>query len=188
MQEIYLRNVPPPLETLEHVAFLWLFAEWLKPERYLELGVRDGKCFQQIALLAKEAIAVDMVAPMFTVPDNATYITSTTDAYFDSIRGTKPRFDMVFIDADHSYAQSYKDFINVKDYVIPDGMVFFHDTYPYSEELLQPHFCGDSYKTAIKIREEFGDEWEILTLPFNPGLSIAKKIYNKKGLPFQIES
>lgn len=186
MKEIHLRHVPPPVETVDHVSFLRLFAEWIRPERYLELGVRDGNCFQQIAMLSKEAVAVDMAEPVFTIPHNAVHATTTTDEYFDSIRGTDIQFDMVFIDADHSYEQSYKDFLNVKDHVIPDGMVFFHDTYPCSEELIRPYFCGDCYKTAIKIREEFHGEWEILTIPFNPGISIAKKIYNKTGLPFQL--
>lgn len=186
MKPIYLRNVPPPLETYDHVTLLHSIAQWLKPERYLELGVRDGRCFSRVAPLSVEAIAVDMSPLQFQLAPNATYKKMTTDEYFDTIRGSDIQFDMVFIDADHSFEQSYKDFLNVKDYVIPDGFVFFHDTYPYAESMTSPAFSDMCYKTAIEIRNNFSSEWEILTLPFNPGVSIAKKIYNTKGLPWMI--
>jgi predicted O-methyltransferase YrrM len=188
MQDIYLRNVPPPsrhpLETYDHVGFLYSLAEWIRPERYLELGVRDGRCFKQISSLATEAIAIDVAPLSFTLPENATYLQMYTDEYFEQIRDSDIVFDMVFIDADHSFEQSYKDFLNVKDKVIPDGFVFFHDTYPYEEFMIAPQFSNNCYKTAIEIRNNFHNEWEVLTLPFNPGVSIAKKIYNPNGLPW----
>jgi predicted O-methyltransferase YrrM len=107
-----------------------------------------------------------------------------TDDYFIKIKSSNLQFDMVFIDADHSFEQSYQDFLNVKDLVTPDGFVFFHDTYPFSPVYLDKTLCSDSYKTAITIRENFHNEWEIVTLPFNPGVTIAKKVYNKTGLPW----
>ena len=184
MKPIYLRNVPPPTETFDHINLLEWFAVWVKPERYLELGVRDGKCFTKIAPLCKEAIAVDIIDPVFSLTDNMKYEKMYTDSYFAKIKDLNLKFDMVFIDADHSHEQSYKDFLNVKDLVIEDGFVFFHDSYPYSKELLDPNYCNDCYKTPIKIKELFLNEWEIVTLPFNPGVTICKKIYNKNGLPW----
>jgi hypothetical protein len=103
---------------------------------------------------------------------------------FESIKDKGLQFDMVFIDADHSHEQSYKDFLNVKDMVVPDGFVFFHDTYPCNEELTQAHFCNDCYKTPIAIKENFSDEWEVVTLPFNPGVTICKKARKDNKLPW----
>lgn len=184
MQSIHLRNVPPPLETYDHFSLLSHMATWLKPERYLELGLGDGRCFCNIASYAKEAVAVDIRPLNFQLPANATYNHMTTDAYFDTIRGSDIQFDMVFIDADHSFEQSYQDFLNVKDYVIPDGFVFFHDVYPYDQSMVAPDVSGTCYKTPIEIRKNFPLEWEIVTLPFNPGVAIAKKINNISGLPW----
>jgi hypothetical protein len=183
MQPVYLRNVPPPAETFEHINLLQWFAGWVKPERYLELGVRDGRCFAAVAPLCTEAIAVDCINPMFSIPSNATYKQMYTDEYFKSIYGTDIQFDMVFIDADHSFEQSYQDFLNVKDYVIDDGFVFFHDTYPCNAEMTAPHFSHNCYKTPIEIKKNFSTEWELVTLPFNPGVTIAKKV-GKKDLPW----
>ena len=50
--------------------------------------------------------------------------------------------------ADHSYEQSLKDFLNVKDRVIEDGFIFFHDTYPYDPSMMDVGQCNDVYKTA----------------------------------------
>mgnify|MGYP003341982137 CR=1 FL=1 len=50
-----------------------------------------------------------------------------------------------------------------------------HDTYPISEKFLDKGYCGDSYKTAWHIRQNYGQKCEIVTMPFHPGLSIIKK-------------
>jgi hypothetical protein len=184
MKPVHLRNVPPPLETFDHINLLHWIAGWIKPERYLELGVRDGRCFTQVAQYCNQAIAVDCAPIPFQLPYNATYEQMYTDEYFEKIKNSGVQFDMVFIDADHSFEQSYKDFLNVKDYVVDNGFVFFHDTYPCNEELTKPEFCNDCYKTPIEIRKNFPNEWELVTLPFNPGVTICKKIYGKNYLPW----
>lgn len=179
MQDIYLRNVPPPLETFNHTAFLKFFASWVRPERYLELGTRDGRTFTEIAPHCKQAVAVDCVPLPFDLPKNAVYEQMYTDEYFKKIQDSNVLFDMVFIDADHSFEQSFKDFLNVKDKVIFDGFVFFHDTYPYSEFMTAPDLSNECYKTPVEIKKQFSNEWEVLTLPFNPGVTVAKKLGNK---------
>ena len=82
---------------------------------------------------------------------------------------------MVFIDADHSYEQSLKDFLNVKDHVIENGFIFMHDTYPYDPSMAVPSYCGETYLTPTWIKQNIAHEWEVLTLPFNPGLTILKE-------------
>jgi hypothetical protein len=91
-------------------------------------------------------------------------------------------FDSVFIDADHSHEQSLRDFLNVKDRVIEDGFIFLHDTYPYDEIFFDPGACNDVYKTALYIKNHFIDEFEILTFPFNPGVTVVKKMKRNKQL------
>jgi len=70
----------------------------------------------------------------------------------------------------------------VKDRVIEDGIIFLHDTYPYSPSMFRPDLCNDVYKTAHYIKVNFNDSFESVTLPFNPGLTIVKKISRDKQL------
>ena len=53
-----------------------------------------------------------------------------------------------------------------------------------SEKYLDKGYCGDSYKTAWHIRNNYKEKCEIVTIPFHPGLSIIKKSI-KSGLMFQ---
>ncbi len=184
MQPIHLRNVPPPAETYDHVSLLSHMASWIKPERYLELGVRDGKNFVHVSQYCKHAIGVDVNDIPFLLHGNMEFRKMTTDQYFEQlvVENDEPLFDMVFIDADHSHEQSLKDFLNVEKYVIEDGLIFFHDTYPFDPEYFHPGACNDVYKTALYIKQNLIDRFEIVTLPFNPGVTIVKKISRNKQL------
>jgi len=182
MEPIYLRNIPPPAETFNHSEFICNLLKWIKPERYLELGVRDGTTFIPASKYCKKAIGVDAFnAPPFKLEPNMEFYNTTTDDFFKNL-SQDIKFDVVFIDADHSHEQSLKDFLNVKDRVIDDGFIFFHDTYPFDESFLHPYACNDCYKTALYIKQNFIDEFEILTIPINPGVTIVKKINRNKQL------
>ncbi len=186
MEPMHLRNVPGgpddrPMETFVHSDFFELLFSYIKPERYLELGVRTGSNFVRVAKYCKEAIAVDIIDPEFNLSSNMEYHKTTTDVYFENLF-SDIMFDAVFIDADHSHSQSLRDFLNVKDRIITDGFIFFHDTYPYDSELFNPGLCNDVYKTALYIKQNFSNEFEILTLPFNPGVTILKKMPSNKQL------
>ena len=181
---IHLRNTPPPMETFDHPAFLEMFFTWLKPERYLELGVRDGNCFNRVVPLCKHSIGVDTIPPRISVSENVEYYQMNTDDYFKQL-DPSIMFDAVFIDADHSHAQSLKDFINVKDKVVVDGFIFLHDTYPYDRSLFSPQLCNDVYRTALHIKENYYSEFEYITLPFNPGFTILKKMDHSKQLIYK---
>lgn len=182
MKPIYLRNVPPPGETFNHPEFICGLLKWIKPERYLELGVREGNTFLPASKYCQKAIGVDAFNNIpFQLEPNMEFHAMMTDDYFTNL-DPKIQFDVVFIDADHSHEQSLKDFINVKDRVIEDGFIFFHDTYPYDEAFLHPHACNDCYKTALYIKQNFINEFEILTIPINPGVTILKKMNRDKQL------
>lgn len=169
MTPIHERNLPMPLETFDHASLLQLIAIWLKPEHYLELGVRHGETFYKMQRLCKKSTGVD-IAPTIH-QDNI--IETTTDNYIASL--TNERFDMVFIDAYHKKEQVIKDFLGIAPFVIEDGLVFLHDTYPCDERMCSPEYTEDCWEAALWIKQNCSNEWEILTLPFNPGLTILKK-------------
>ena len=184
MKPIHKRNVPPPAETFNHTEFFDLLFKWIRPECYLELGVRHGGNFVTLAKHCKKAIGVDIIDPEFRIEGNMEYSQMTTDKYFESL--TDETFDAVFIDADHSHTQSLKDFMNVKDRVIEDGFIFFHDTYPWDISMTNRGQCDDVYKTALYIKQNLIDDFEIITLPINPGVTICKKMKRDRQLIYDI--
>ena len=181
LSPIYLRNVPPPAETFNHVGFFDFLFQWIKPENYLELGVRDGANFRVVAKYCENAIGVDITPPPFELDPNMEFHTTTTDNFFETL-DPEVLFDVVFIDADHSHEQSLKDFLNIKDRVVEDGFILFHDTYPWDWSMTDRGQCEDVYKTAKYIKQNLIDEFEIVTLPFNPGVTICKKISRTKQM------
>jgi len=187
MIPIHLRNVPPPPETFDHIEILSFMAKWIKPTSYLELGVRDGSSLWPISEYCEHCcgIDIDLSAIRFPPKDNITLLQTTTDEFFASLEPDN-YFDMVFIDADHSHKSSLKDFINASKYIIDDGFIFLHDTYPYSETMIDasinPSLCGECYKTAFYIKTHFIEDFEVITLPFNPGLTMVKKMKRNKQL------
>jgi predicted O-methyltransferase YrrM len=180
--EIYKRN--PRINyklSLNHLEFIEYFVRLLKPKSFLELGVQFGECTNRIIdLIPRKYYAVDI-----TSNENIDYLKAnkgnfdfhlcSTDDFFIKARNMFLDLDMVFIDACHSHAASYKDFLNVKRHVNNDGIIFFHDTYPFSIKDTDSGLCGDCYKTSELIRKRHSDEFEILTLPIFPGMSIARK-------------
>lgn len=146
--------------------------------RYLELGIRAGACFNEVAHLAKEkAYAVDINDCFKYIKSNKNLVWfrgKTTD--FLKRHNKNEKFDLVFIDADHKHKSSMKDFEMVLPLVNDNGIILLHDTYPTREELLSTKYCGDSYKTADRIRKEYSKVCEICTLPFYYGVSIVRKL------------
>lgn len=177
MIDIYLRNNLESYNPYDHTKFISNLAEWIKPNCYLELGLYDGLNFIEVSKMAKKSIGVDINDPKIEIPINGKIFLGKTDEFFST---NVESFDLVFIDADHSFEQSLKDFMNAKDFVVDDGFILLHDTYPLNERFLDQSLCGDSYKTALYIKNELSDEFEVLTLPFHPGLTLVKKMKKNK--------
>ena len=170
---IHLRN--PGGEFFDHVGLLTFFAKWIKPKHYLELGIRTGTSFIPISKLCEKATGIDVIAPTFPLLPNMEIRVETTDNYFANLNKNTV-FDMVFIDADHRHKQSLTDFMNVKDLVMEDGFIFLHDTYPIDSSMMVPGGCEDCYRTALWIKQNLASQFEVVTLPFSPGVTIIKKM------------
>ena len=180
---IHRRNLPPPAEKFDHPSFIEFIANWVKPQNYLELGVRNSPVLNKMIRIANTCIGVDLNPCHFAsydMPPNLEFHQMSSDDFFAKIMPANPRtLDMVFIDANHSHEASLRDFDNAFPHVIEDGFIFLHDTYPISEIYTSPDLCHDAYKTAWYIRKNYGDKCEIITLPFQPGLTIVKKSHRQ---------
>ena len=170
-----------PFSGREHIRIIKEVARGLHRagflNRYLELGIRKGICFNIVAPLAKEAYAVDIKNYYKHIKQNKNLIwnCTTTDEFLKNHVPNK-KFDLVFIDACHTHEASLRDFKSVLPLVNDNGIIMLHDTYPPSKEYIEPNYCSDSYKTAEYIRNNYKNECEITTLPFYFGISVVRKI------------
>lgn len=174
------------METFDHINFLSEFAKWIKPNLYVEFCTRNSANIISMAPYCKIVHGIDC-EPIHLNPsiENVQLFIMTTDEYVQTILnavGQQHVIDMAFIDADHASIQAFKDFEGIFPYVIEDGFIFLHDTYPFNVMMTRPDYCNDSYKVPYMIREKYQNKCEVVTLPFNPGLTIVKKkISNKPG-------
>ena len=185
MKDIYLRNTPEDfnnrLETYPHYTIIEHLASWIKPINYLEIGVRWGNVYHLVAPFTENCYLVDINFLDIPYTPNSKKFEMTSDAFFNIIN-PDIKFDMVFIDGDHSKEQVYKDFINVKDRVIDDGFIILHDTYPCDERMIKPENSNNCWEAMLDIKNNYKNEWEYITLPFNPGLTLMKKMSINKQL------
>jgi hypothetical protein len=185
--QFYFRN--PKIKyklSLDHKEVIEFFIRLLKPKNFIEIGTQFGETTNQIIhLIPGDYYAVDIF-----IHDNMRFLSNkfqnlklfqnSSDDFFSSQFDGK-MFEMAFIDASHNYEDTFRDFMNVKDFIVPDGIIFFHDTYPANLDETHPDLSGDCYKLPEKIRLDYNMEFEIITLPVSPGLSIARKIKRNIG-------
>ena len=112
---------------------------------YLEIGVQTTEQnFDKIKV--KNKTGVD--------PNNKgnNIKTMKSDAFFAQ---NKEKFDLIFIDGDHSYKQSKKDFDNSLASLNDGGCIIMHDVIPDNQEYTKLHWCGEVWKTASLISCEY---------------------------------
>jgi len=162
-----------------HRDLLVSFAKASQPQTYLELGVGTGDIFSEIAKVTEEAIGVDAHQPR-TLPSSKHcqfYLMKTDEFFLQVAIGMIeiPPLDLVFIDADHTYEESKKDFDNVFPHVVDNGLIFLHDSYPIEDKHLSPSVCGKVCLTVVDIKLGHFHNCEVLTLPVFPGMTIVRK-------------
>ena len=91
---------------------------------YLEIGVRDGNCIEQV--IAAEKTGVDPAASV-----EVDY-KMTSDEYFKQLPVDK-KFDIIFIDGMHTEAQAKKDVLNALKHLSANGSIVMHDCNPPDE-------------------------------------------------------
>jgi hypothetical protein len=172
MQPLYKRMMYPKM--VDHSAIIaGILKSMATPESiYIEYGIMAGVCVERCAPHVKQVHAVDIshyspIAPNVKVHQMLTDTFSTN--HLPSIK-----FQFAFIDADHHSKQVFTDFEHIYNNIDQGGVIFLHDTYPSSENMLQPNLCHDCFKSQFMIRKAHPDV-QMITLPLNPGLTIVVK-------------
>lgn len=181
---IHLRNTPDEhhkLEIFDHPFMISYMAKWYKPNLYVEYGIRDGPVVSKILPYCKEVWGVDINFYQNDDPKFKFYQMTTRD-FAEVLKEKNPIIDMAFIDACHQSDVVVQDFDDLFPYMIDDGLIFLHDTYPMDEQYTNPMYCNDCWKTPSILKEKYGKEIDLLTIPIMPGLTMVRKC--KKSPPW----
>jgi hypothetical protein len=140
---------------------------------YLEIGVRDGSCFNAIKCENKTGVDPD--------PASAATHYITSDDFFESMpyfqrpytikdnNGERTfnipqKFDIIFIDGLHHSDQVVKDILNSLNFLSEGGTIVMHDCLPTSEFMqqipMQPshnEWTGDVWKAFVRLRSTRND-------------------------------
>ena len=87
--------------------------------------------------------------------------------------------DLLYIDAEHSYDQSMADFSSFSQWVVPNGLIIMHDTFPLSETHEDLRYSGMVWKTVREIKRRYRDDFEVSTIPYLSGISIIRRAGSK---------
>ncbi len=169
----------------DYITILKCFHDWLKPTRYVEIGVETGR---SLALAQPPTIAVGIdptpeISYEFVAP---TLIYSmTSDAFFaayDLLQQVgRSVIDLAFIDGSHLFEQVLKDFINIEKYAASDSVILIHDCLPLdkatSTRIRATHFwSGDTWK-IIPCLKAYRPDLTIFTVATPPtGLGVVTNL------------
>lgn len=172
--------------TNDHWILIPQIATSLEARNYLELGVQYGDCLLAVAnSMAKmhgsdyHAVGIDRLSDRICQQRHSElgsfeYITMDTLAYLGSAHSKAyGQFDLVFIDADHRAAAVEADFNAVFPLVRDQGVIILHDTFPGVPALASSVECSNAWEFAAKLGTT--QEYESMTLPYSPGLTIVRK-------------
>ncbi len=135
-----------------------------KNVKYLEIGCDLDGTFNSIPLNISDKIGVD--------PNRGGTHRMTSDDFFEN---NNIKFDIIFIDGLHTYAQSKKDFLNSLKAINNDGIIFFDDMLPVNWEMqYEPKFqkksTGDVWKLAAEITDLEVFDFKIIKSNYGIGI------------------
>ena len=146
--------------------------------KYLEIGVSNGNTFYNITCETKHGVDPHNKDMLYCM---------TSDEFFETCTN---EYDLVFIDGDHECNQVLRDINNSIRHLSLAGIIFIHDTNPYTELMQRspmPHYTelcnrglwtGDVWKAIAKFRSTRSD-FSVQTLKIEFGLSILERGYNE---------
>lgn len=155
----------------------------------LEIGVGESSIY--LAKVAKKygrkiihcdvspsKIDNPLTIPGYLDPEIGTFFRGSSDDLFKQ-NFLRP-LALAFIDGDHNYEQVKKDFWNAVEWMVDDGYIILHDTYPPDESSVDENRCGTVYKLRKEIEN---DDWfDCITLPRGCAMGVGLTIVRKKPL------
>ena len=160
-----------------HESFIKHLVILLEPKNYLELGLYKCELFNSLIPHCSNLVGVDIEKSSGRYMKNKSkcqFKNMTTDEYFKEAQNEGLKFDFIFIDADHKKEAVKEDFNNYIKLLSDHGIMCLHDSYPKNEQYTDPGYCGDGYKAIFELSKNT-DEYEMVTIPIHPGLTVVRK-------------
>lgn len=187
LRQVYgkILNIKRKNNSLPHEEIIISFAKILKPKVYVELGVYQ--CFivnKMIPFVSESVYAVDIKkeAGIFMKKNKkAHFFNGSTSDFVKELKKKNVTIDMIFIDADHRKESVLEDFKNYFPLVKEDGIIFLHDGYPKNKEETHDGYCSNCWEAIVELGKHT-EEYEMMTIPLHPGLTICRK--RKKQIPW----
>jgi glycosyltransferase involved in cell wall biosynthesis len=131
-----------------------------KYDRYLEIGVEYGECFNETHFVNKVGVDPD---PKFCSKVGQIIFLQTSDDFFKQY-DIKQQFDVIFIDGMHQAEYVLRDINNCIQILSTNGTIFMDDILPlnYNEQLKIPikHYYENG---ILKYGENWtGDVWKVV--------------------------
>ncbi|QOX80332.1 glycosyltransferase [Trichlorobacter lovleyi] len=180
----------------EHYHVLHYAHTLLRPRRYLEIGISNGKslglCQAGTDSIGVDPITAEISQLTFHSPAAAPILFKLTSNDFFQQNclghtwGSQP-FDFAFIDGLHLFEQVLMDFVHLEQRSAPDSIIFIHDCLPVSiagaeRERQTMVWTGDVWKVIACLKATRTD-LEIVTFPVRPsGLAMIRKLDQKSRL------
>lgn len=143
---------------------------------YLEIGVQYMQCWNQIQCDHKVGVEPN------PLPDERIR-KQTSNQFFET---NDQKFDIIFIDGDHNYAQAIIDIREALKILNEGGCIVCHDTYPATIEMTHEYSNGTVYQAICEIRSEEG--FDICTFEEDHGVCVIRRgempSYPAKGLSY----
>ncbi len=169
------------LRTLEsshskwHLDFIVHLVRVLKPRKYLEIGIYRAGLINRLIHLIPEITAVDIdpnSREFIKSSNNVEFVNLDSQEFWKTNSGNE--YDLIFIDANHSREAVLNDFQGALRSIKAEGVILLHDTYPIDKEATNPARCDNGY-LAIEILSHQTNEFEMMTIPVHPGLTLVRK-------------
>ena len=118
-----------------------------KYKRYLEIGVQNKECFNEVKCKHKKSVDPDKKA-------GASYVLSS-DEYFNQY---SDKYDIIFIDGLHHSDQALRDIKNALKVLNKDGKIVVHDCLPTNEDMQKvprvvKEWTGNVWKAICRLRD-----------------------------------
>ena len=170
---------PPQLNW--HENFIVELTKTLQPKLYVELGIYNCTLFNRLIPYCDRLIGVDISAEAgehMTKSPKTKFNQLSTVEFATELSKCPEVIDLLFIDADHSKEAVLQDFNNFFPYMADHGIILLHDSHPGNYAQLDKGYCGDGY-LAIEALSKNTIDYEMMTIPVAPGLTICRKRHSQ---------
>ena len=166
-----------------HDRVLFEIAAAIKPACYVEVGIYHAETLNKVARVCEIAIGIDInpEAERYVKSKHARFVCADLGISADGLDAAMCEtgvhsIDLAFIDGDHRSHAAMRDFSVIAERSTRETLIVLHDTWPKDRQHAEDRYCSDSYRVPAKIRREQGEEWQCVTIPTHPGLTICSQV------------